>query len=59
MLMLTGCAYASEFPFDPLQKGSGDGEFTTLGLSPEFNYEVPESLPSILTDQVGYALNSS
>lgn len=59
MLLLTGCAYASEFPFDTLQKSSNDGSFTTLGLSPEFDYEVPESLPSILIDQVGYAQNSS
>lgn len=54
--LLAGCAYASEFSFDTRNVDEG---FTTLGLSPEFDYEVPESLPSILTDQVGYAQNSS
>lgn len=52
-VLLMGCAYASEFPFDTQQKGA-DGEFATLGLTPEFDYEVPVSLPSILVDQVGY-----
>ena len=52
-VLLVGCAYASEFPFDTQQKGA-DGEFATLGLTPEFDYEVPVSLPSILVDQVGY-----
>ncbi|MCM1123682.1 MAG: glycoside hydrolase family 9 protein [Eubacterium sp.] len=55
LLLLTGCAYASEFPFDT---GDNSG-FTTLGLSPEFDYEVPQSLPSILVDQVGYASESN
>lgn len=52
--LLTGCAYVSELSSDTLPEGEGDGGFATLGLSPEFNYEVPESLPSILVDQVGY-----
>ncbi len=51
---LTGCAYANEPAAD-----AGDGLFTTLGLTPEFDYEVPESLPSILVDQQGYAVSSS
>lgn len=55
VLLLSGCAYASEFPIN----GNGDDGFTTLGLSPEFDYEVPESLPSILVDQVGYAQGSN
>lgn len=59
MSLLAGCAYASEIPFDTLQKGEGGSEFTTLGLSPEFDYQVPESLPSILVDQVGYDIHSS
>lgn len=58
-LLLTGCS-----GFDKLQTqrpagGEGADEFTSLGLSPEFDYEVPESLPSILVDQVGYACGSN
>lgn len=58
-LLLTGCQYASDFSFDNIQKNDGDNSPSTLGLSPEFDYEVPESLPSILVDQLGYALNSN
>ena len=57
-LLLTGCGFVSEFSFDTLQTGSEGEELTTLGLTPEFNYEVPESLPNILVDQVGYAIGS-
>lgn len=57
--MLTGCGYVSGSPFDTRMKGNGDSEFTTLGLDPEFDYEVPESLPSILVNQVGYDIDSS
>lgn len=59
LLPLTGCAYADELTSDAGGTGGGDGLFTTLGLSPEFDYEVPESLPSILVDQQGYAVSSS
>ncbi len=52
--LLTGCAYTPELTFDTHIKGDGDSELTTLGLEPKFDYEVPESLPSILVDQVGY-----
>ena len=59
LAMLTGCGYVSGSPFDTRMKGNGDSEFTTLGLDPEFDYEVPESLPSILVNQVGYDIDSS
>ena len=59
VILLTGCAYASELPFDSPPENDGDSSFTTLGLAPEFDYEVPESLPSILVDQLGYAADSS
>jgi endoglucanase len=36
-----------------------DDGFTSLGLTPEFTYDVPVSLPNILIDQVGYAVNSN
>lgn len=58
VILLTGCAYASDISFDALQKSDTDSEFTTLGLAPEFNYKVPESLPNILVDQVGYDKDS-
>lgn len=59
LTLLGGCVYLmSDFTFDVPQRG-GDSELTTLGLSPEFNYEVPQSLPSILVDQIGYAENSN
>lgn len=54
MLLMAGCANAGEFSFDAKTKGEADSDFTTLGLVPEFNYEVPISLPSVLVDQVGY-----
>lgn len=59
LVLLTGCEYVPDFSFDKSQKNDGDNGPSTLGLSPEFDYEVPESLPSILVDQLGYALNSN
>ena len=58
VLLTSGCGSVSELSFDTLQVGSEGEEITTLGLSPEFDYEVPESLPSILVNQVGYACQS-
>lgn len=59
IFLLTGCAYESELTFDTNQKNDSDSLFTTLGLSPEFDYVVPQSHPSILVDQQGYARNSN
>lgn len=59
LLLLTGCAYETDARFQSGQENDGDGLLTTLGLSPEFDYEVPESLPSILVDQQGYAESSN
>lgn len=58
VLLLSGCGAVSELSFDTLQVGSEGEELTTLGMSPEFDYEVPESLPSVLVDQAGYARES-
>ncbi len=56
---VTGCGDIRNFTADvPLSREEND-DFTTLGLSPEFDYEVPKSLPSILVDQVGYAVGSN
>lgn len=59
MTTITGCGIMEDFPGDALIGGEETDDFTSLGLSPEFDYEVPESLPSILVDQVGYARGSS
>ena len=58
VFVISGCGTVSELSFDTMQVGSEGEEITTLGLSPEFDYEVPESLPSILVNQVGYACRS-
>lgn len=57
-VLVTGCGAVPELSFDTLQAGGEGEEITTLGLSPEFDYEVPESLPNILVDQIGYAQQS-
>lgn len=54
-----GCGSIGDFPAEALPNKEEEDEFTSLGLSPEFDYAVPESLPSILVDQVGYAVGSS
>lgn len=53
-----GCGNLQDFQKESLPVREETDEFTSLGLSPEFDYEVPESLPSILVDQVGYATGS-
>lgn len=40
-------------------KKTQEDEIVSLGLTPEFDYEVPESIPDIMVNQVGYALNSN
>lgn len=59
LTMVTGCGNLEDFQVDSLSGREETDEFTSLGLSPEFNYEVPESLPSILVDQVGYSVDSN
>lgn len=54
----TGCGNLQDFQVDPMTGKEETDEFTSLGLTPEFDYEVPESLPNILVDQVGYAVGS-
>ncbi len=36
-----------------------DGEMESLGLSPEFDYDIPEILPDIMVNQLGYACGSN
>lgn len=59
LVTFTGCGAIGDLPKNALQGREETDDFTSLGLSPEFNYEVPESLPSILVDQVGYAKRSN
>lgn len=53
-----GCGDLRDFQFNA-PGGEAEDDFTSLGLSPEFDYEVPESLPNILVDQLGYAVGSN
>ncbi len=53
-----GCSNLQDFQVESLTGKEETDEFTSLGLLPEFDYEVPESLPNILVDQVGYAIGS-
>lgn len=55
--VLAGCSLPESLPVSIEE--SKESEMATLGLTPEFNYEVPESLPNIMVDQVGYAADSS
>lgn len=57
-ILLTGCGFVSDFSVETLQNAEDNGP-ATLGLTPTFDYEVPESLPNILVDQVGYELGSN
>lgn len=52
MVILSGCAGVQP----PSAPGDGkEDEIVSLGLSPEFDYEIPSSLPDIIVDQLGYA----
>ena len=53
---LAGCS----LPFGNSNRDSeGDDRMETLGLTPDFSYEVKEQLPNILINQVGYLPESS
>ena len=54
-----GCGDLRDLQMNARTNREESDDFTSLGLSPEFDYEVPESLPSILVDQVGYAVGSN
>ena len=54
--LLSGCA---ELDTSPAGNVEQEEEIVSLGLPPEFNYEVPVSLPDIMIDQVGYAQGSN
>ncbi|MCM1037737.1 MAG: glycoside hydrolase family 9 protein [Ruminococcus sp.] len=58
VMMLSGCEGLESPPAGTADAGQEE-EIESLGLVPEFNYEVPVSLPDIMIDQVGYALKSN
>lgn len=55
--LLSGCAGLTNSP--AAENNEQENEIVSLGLMPEFDYEVPVSLPDIMVDQVGYGLGSS
>lgn len=55
--LLTGCGYSASGLLEGTK--NHEEEITTLGLTPEFDYEVPVSRPAILVDQLGYAAESN
>ncbi len=61
--MLVGCSVPDSITANlPIKSDTTEtegNEMTTLGLTPEFLYEVPLSLPNIMTDQLGYAKDSN
>lgn len=48
--MLTGCL----IPIAGTEKDSVSGDGDTLGLTPDFSYEVVEQIPNIMVNQIGY-----
>lgn len=59
IIMLSGCANFNDL-FALSDEGQNqDDEIVSLGLTPEFNYDIPESLPEIVIDQVGYSSDSN
>lgn len=54
--LITGCAEKN--PLSPTAENT-DNEMESLGLSPEFDYDIPEILPDIMVNQLGYASGSN
>lgn len=59
-LLFSGCGYAGPLPTEEsAENAQTESELITLGLTPEFDYSVPESLPGIVIDQVEYDIHGS
>ncbi len=58
-VLLSGCSELENFSISGNGQQTQEEELVSLGLTPEFNYEVPLNLPNIIVDQVGYAVNSN
>lgn len=57
--LLSGCAELENFTTSGSGQQAKEDEIVSLGLAPEFDYEVPVNLPNIMVNQVGYAVNSN
>ncbi|MCM1174955.1 MAG: glycoside hydrolase family 9 protein [Blautia sp.] len=57
--LLGGCTELEDFMTAGGGQQTQEEEIVSLGLTPEFDYEVPVNLPNIMIDQVGYAANSN
>lgn len=57
--LMSGCAEIDNFSASGNGQQAQEEEIVSLGLTPEFNYEVPLNLPNIIVNQVGYAIYSN
>lgn len=57
--LFSGCTGPENISSAGSGQQTSEDEIVSLGLAPEFNYEVPVNLPNIMVDQVGYAVNSN
>lgn len=58
-ILLCACAEFETPSGSGNKKDEKEDEIVSLGLTPEFDYEVPRSIPDIMVNQVGYALDSN
>ncbi|MCM1145432.1 MAG: glycoside hydrolase family 9 protein [Blautia sp.] len=54
--LLSGCAGIEGFSTTGEKQ---EDEIASLGLTPEFDYEVPKNLPDIMVNQLGYAIEGN
>ncbi len=59
MALLSGCTELENLASSGSGQQAPENEVVSLGLAPEFDYEVPVNLPNIIVDQVGYSVNSN
>ena len=57
--ILSGCAELDNLFVTDDGSQEQDDEISSLGLTPEFDYVIPESLPEIVVNQVGYSIDSN
>lgn len=56
--ILSGCAEIDSLFSREEENKEPEEEIVSLGLTPEFDYVIPESLPEIVVNQVGYSADS-
>ena len=57
--LIAGCGDNNSLTSTGENKQTQDGEMESLGLLPEFDYDIPEILPDIMVNQLGYASGSN